>query len=289
MKYNSLLIIILLYSTVTFSQKDTLAYNDLKISVINKNNYILYKDKKYNGYLKIKMTDDNYCYEYVKEGLIVTNKCNLTKNKVVEKYKLEYSDYSMDKSVSKMELKSLVTKVQSDPCKDCDTIAYYVNRMYFKDKPYSGFAKSNDSVFFYFQGDLRFIKTLFPNSKVNEYIEFDKEKKNGVYKKYDKNGKVVVEGEYKSDKKTNKWMVYNEDGYDKILQDYTNDLKKGVWFYYKGKKVVRCEFYENNVLDYYYVSEFNKNKEIRSFFKNEKKYAISKYTDGHLDEYIKID
>ena len=142
--------------------------------------------------------------------------------------------------------------------------------------------------FFYYQGNLKFIKTFFSNSKEKEYIEFDKGKMNGIYKKYDEYGKVIIEGEYKSNKKINKWIIYNTNGYDKIIQDYNDNLKKGIWFYYLKEKIIRSEFYENNTLDYYYTSEFYKNKETRKFYKNEKNYAIVKYIDGHIDQYIDV-
>ncbi len=282
------IIIWLLFFNVVFSQKDTLTYNDLKISIVHKKEVLLFNDKRFNGYLKIKMADDNYCFDYVKDGQIVTNKCNLINNKVIDKFKMEYINYSIDKFILKKELKSQSTKITFDSCKNCDTVSYYLDKLYLKNELYSGFAKSTDSVFFYYQGNLKFIKTFFSNSKEKEYIEFDKGKMNGIYKKYDEYGKVIIEGEYKSNKKINKWIIYNTNGYDKIIQDYNDNLKKGIWFYYLKEKIIRSEFYENNTLDYYYTSEFYKNKETRKFYKNEKNYAIVKYIDGHIDQYIDV-
>lgn len=51
---------------------------------------------------------------------------------------------------------------------------------------------------------------------------------------------------------------------------------------------MKCEYYENGILDYYYTSEFNRSKEMRSYYKNEKKYATAVYVDGRLAEYKEL-
>ncbi|RZK12264.1 MAG: hypothetical protein EOO46_03815 [Flavobacterium sp.] len=260
-------------------------YNDIRIEVKHNKELIFHNNIEYTGYLKIRLEDDSFCYEFIRDGNIMTHNCHVVKQGNVEKYKLALGNFSTDQAVSKTSLRISPIKINLRACATCDSASYFLNNYSYKGIKYSGYAKSADSVFFFYDGSLKFIKTLYADGGIKEYLEYGDDRRKGNYKSYDRNGKLTIGGFYTSDRKTGNWIQYNYQSYDKVVEDYLNGKEFGIWYYYRGKNVVRCEYYKNGNLDYYYLSDFNNITETRTFYKNGKAYAVATYVDGNLDKY----
>ncbi len=279
--------ILIFYCISTYSQKDTLRYTDLIIKSDRNKRVIYFKNDLFTGVIK-SVTDDKIYFEKVVNGIV--KKSNFQKIKKVAKpeeiYRTTISNFSKQKAVLKDSLTIKKVKIIYPVCTDCDIDYYFMNVYSLKNKLYSGFVKKNDSLFFIFEGEIKNYEIFHNNKNPKEFCEIDKDEKNGLFKKFDENGKLIEKGTYLSNSKKGRWEVYDENNI--TVQHFDYGSKQGVWFYYKDKKLVKCEFYISDVLDYYYTATFSKNKEIRFFYKNNKKYAIVEYIDGHIDRYTEV-
>lgn len=279
-------VIVLVISSVLHAQKDTLSYNELKITLHRGKAVHWYNNQKFNGILKIYLEDQSACYEKVRDGIITSKNCIKTTPKEDQIYSVDDLKYPKDVSVDKKELTPVVTKIYSEPCKNCDYGFTEVTIYYYKNTIYSGIAKSNDSIFQFQKGMIKEVKIYYPNRILNEVITFEKDKKNGMYRHYDQLGTLTTKGNFKSNRKEGEWVVYNQE-YDSIVQNYHNNLKHGNWYYYKKNNVVKNELYQSDQLDSYNLFEYENDITIQHLYRNDKKYAVVKYKNQHIISYEK--
>jgi hypothetical protein len=285
--------IILIYLCIflsfeSFAQNDTITYNDVTILIKNKKRTVYFNDKPYTGIIRQNINNEKICYEYLKKGVSIRKKCiNIFKDESENKETLiNFNEYKENNAINfnvlKIEKKienSLIEEVEED----------FIEDIYLQDKKvFTGYARKKDTLLFIYKGSLRLSKHFHSNGNVKEIFEYRYGKKNGKYEKYNLDSKKLELGNYLNNLKSGKWEYYYNLEYDCVIDNYKNGEKDGVSFFYKNKHLVRCEFYKYGVLDYYYNAEFNKNKEIREFFRNNKKYAIVTYIDGYIYEYLDV-
>lgn len=286
---NKILVFLILYSTLFYGQYDTITYKDVKVIVNANKKDIYFKDKLFNGYIKYEKEDGASCFEFIRNGKSVKLKCEGSKKTLdrLQAYKAELNKFSVNKSIDIKDLSKVSMPIESDSCLECGNRTFDIYS--YKNEKYSGYVKFNDSIFFLYHGEIKFKKSFYKNKSIEEYTEYHQGIKYGKYTKYKDDSSILTEGSFLNGEKSGEWKIYNSGDYDLIQENYIKGSKEGVWFFYKKKDLVRCEFYKDDELDYYYVSEFYKNTETRKFYRSGKNYAIVKYVDGHIDKYIDIE
>lgn len=91
----------------------------------------------------------------------------------------------------------------------------------------------------YKNGKLDGLRTVFyPNSKIAEEMSYVKGLKEGIYKKYSQNGTLLEQTTYKKDEYNGDAVFYNLGGVVASKGKFLNGKKAGMWqFFEKGKLV----------------------------------------------------
>ena len=89
------------------------------------------------------------------------------------------------------------------------------------------------------------VSSYFQNNLLKEVTTFDNGTQNGPFKKFDKEGVLVIEGQLKNGKKEGVWTTW----YDEVQMEeqctYQNDFAEGKWTYwYIDGNVKREEVYK---------------------------------------------
>lgn len=286
-----LFILVILNGYLSYSQNDTLTYDDVLVLRDNKGITIFNKDQEstFSGYLRI-VSEEKKCYRKVYKGKIVNENCldNIIKNKNsnFERYLKQIKKKDVF-AWNQLKLDSIYLKNENK--ENEDFLGYNYTKKYTLDsKVFNGVVKTNDSLFFIEDGKICVISIIYPNGEINEIYEVNDNKKTGQYRKYSEYNNLIIEGYFISNKKSKEWKIYNLDKFDTIVSYYRNNMPVRIWLYYTGGKLVKCEYYENGKLDYYYTSEYDNNKEIRYYYRHNKKYALAVYIDDKLWDYNKL-
>jgi hypothetical protein len=122
------------------------------------------------------------------------------------------------------------------------SVAAQNTRLVFSDAP-SNSDFDGDQISFYDpqankdaeQDDVRPYEKYYANGELAESGLIVNNKPEGVWKKFDQEGKLIGKTKYKDGKKTGKWVIWNYDGSVLAKGRYNSDGEKtGNWIYYSS-------------------------------------------------------
>lgn len=272
------------------AQNDTIPLNSITIEIIRNKKQYLFQDKPYTGYISY-LTDNQKCVDEISKGSLKDRKCTdliLRDNKVVWSVVAEgYNPSTKVKlqALQKEIVREYINKNYQVENKDVviDTVSIVADTIYKQNNvPYSGYAKDETELYFFYEGSIRFKNTFFSNGNVKKYIELKYQYPNGLYVEYDADGQVLKQGDFSMGKKTGEW-IYKNTQYDIVIKNYIFNRLNSFSYYYNNDKLVKCEYYNYGKLDYYYTSIFEGNKETRIYFdKEDNSYLRQVYVNSHL-------
>ncbi|KOS08037.1 hypothetical protein AM493_19765 [Flavobacterium akiainvivens] len=288
MKYIFLLLTLI---SIGSAAQDTLSYDEVAVEMSGNVKTILHNGKKFTGWLAWQ-ADSLNCIETVAQGAITGKEC--TKNVYYKPEIWELKPHTATyRHITSPTVKNsaLVKEVTKEPigreCENCDTgfvtqVNYTLAR-----KPYTGFSTGKDSLYFYDNGTLKYVKTFWDKTQVKEYTELSDFGRHGRYELYSRSGELKLEGWYYYGAKHGPWLDRTTK-YSLVEGSYHYGKKTNLWCYYKGDKQVLCEFYSSDKLLYYYTLEYFEDKVV--VLRYEKGIPVSEetYKNGHLDEYRRL-
>lgn len=151
----------------SYSQKDTLTYNDIIVYKDSKGSIIYNKGQQstFTGNLLFE-SDDKICFQKVKDGKIIKENCKDKTNIVTDDFETLKKKLYKYEVLSYADLKIDSVFVKSQLRQDSDYIeSRYIKKFIHNSKTYTGIVKSNDSIFFIDNGDIRIISTIYDNGQ----------------------------------------------------------------------------------------------------------------------------
>jgi hypothetical protein len=92
------------------------------------------------------------------------------------------------------------------------------------------------------------LNEFYPSGKRRSTTNYTNGKKNGMHVELFESGKVRLRANYLNDELHGKFQELNEDGTTIRSANYRNGKRHGVWQEYEGKRLVKDEFYSDDVL-----------------------------------------
>ena len=89
----------------------------------------------------------------------------------------------------------------------------------------------------------------YPKNKPKEKTTFENGKQQGLFRRFDKEGVLVLEGNLENGQKSGAWITWYDEVQKQEVRNYSNDQPDGKWSYwYMDGELKREEVYKNGKL-----------------------------------------